>query len=121
MIVDQLHEFFPEPVNRKAVINIEENRSNNIRSLACPVLKWIFKKIINGQDHSPVVPDAHDNIRKRNFFDPPEFIFYNHFIIDPEGLRKSNLEPRQQVSKRSLRSEANDNSADAYTCEQPRS
>jgi hypothetical protein len=64
---------------------------------ASPVLKRLTDEVVDRHDQPPQVPGANNDVGHRDLLDPAPLAFDDDHILEGDGLRKRDLESREQV------------------------
>ena len=105
-------------LHRKGVVDPHQDRSEQLRGSAGPILERLFDKVAQRQDQAPVIPDAHHDVGERDLLYPPPLALHDQYIVLAHRLRQRDLESGQHVRQRLLRSDSGHDADDASRGEQ---
>src|ERR1700732_2360803 len=84
--------FLADLFHRNKEVNVKEDRAHEVRTVAGPVLEWLFQKIFDWNDQTPPVPHANHNVGQSDLFDCSPLSFDDHHIFDSHRLHDRDLE-----------------------------
>ena len=82
IVFDKPLQFLAQFANRSLIIEVQNNRAQQIGRNATPVLKGFLDKVGDRQNYPTQVPRPHRYVRESNFFDLAKLAFDHDDVID---------------------------------------
>jgi hypothetical protein len=82
VVLNEPLQFFAQFANGRLIIEVQNDRAEQIGRNATPVLKRFFDKVGDRQNHPAQIPRPHSYVRESDFFDLAKLAFDHHDVID---------------------------------------
>src|SRR5436190_1286403 len=92
-------ELAAQVVEGNSIVEVEDRTAQDVGGGAGPVLEGMLDEVRDRQDHSPRIPDAHDDIGERDLFDPAPLAFDHDDVVEAYRFADRDLDAGHEVAE----------------------